>query len=188
MVTRDTGVWSVLCAAALLLGCTVDSKDEGFGDLTASPASGPGPGGSSSAGSASSSGDSSDGGATTSPGDASDSGAADSGGTTSPGDSGSTDGGPAGAPQPDDGMYSHCVTLGDCVGLTTCVLATDTDGFCSAACTDAVSDCDPAPGGTAMPACVAYAAQPVCALDCSGGAQCPGGMSCQVVDANMVCV
>jgi hypothetical protein len=122
-------------------------------------------------------------------------GPADSGDTSTPATS--SDGGSAdastGAPvdeQPDDGMYSACAGVGECIGLTTCVLAGAT-GFCSnAGCADAVADCLPNPSATstASPACVDNGAGlQVCALSCAVGQTCPGGMDCVALGATMVC-
>ncbi|MBC8073233.1 MAG: hypothetical protein IAG13_33230 [Deltaproteobacteria bacterium] len=94
--------------------------------------------------------------------------------------------------QPADGMYSACESAIDCVGLQGCLAVMPTVGFCTnGSCVD-VNTCDASPGGTATPACVAAtlnaAATQVCALDCSGGKTCPGGMECLPLDAAMVCV
>lgn len=125
----------------------------------------------------------------------------DDGGTTTAG-SGDDDGGSSSASgagttggaieQPDSGMYSHCTSAAQCVGLNICVVVAVDDGYCSTTpCTDA-SSCDPSPGGTALPACVdvmvGMAMSTACALDCSGGKTCPGGMICSALGAAMVCV
>jgi hypothetical protein len=99
--------------------------------------------------------------------------------------------------QPADGMYSDCVDASACIGLGTCITFLDAlnmpmDGFCTnIGCTDPSTDCDPSPGGTALPLCVMIdlAGNPdaVCALDCSGGATCPGGMTCRELDQTSVC-
>lgn len=123
------------------------------------------------------------------------SGPADSGDTSPPpaSDSGS-DGGSSGAmpvdEQPEDGMYSACTGVGDCVGLTTCVVVGAT-GFCSnGGCADPVQDCVPNPSATstAPPLCVDNGAGlMVCAVSCAGGQACPGGMECLPLGATMVC-
>lgn len=123
-------------------------------------------------------------------------GPADSGDTSPPPatDSGTGDGGSSGSPpvdeQPENGMYSECMGVGDCVGLTTCVL-TGATGFCSnGGCADPVQDCVPNPSATstAPPLCVDNGAgMMVCALSCAGGQACPGGMECVPLGATMVC-
>lgn len=102
--------------------------------------------------------------------------------------------GSTGAPpvdeQPDNGMYSECAGVADCIGLNTCVLA-GAVGFCSnTGCTDPVAQCDANPGATATapPACVDNGAgQMVCALACAGGQSCPGGMECVALGGTSVC-
>lgn len=109
-------------------------------------------------------------------------------------DSGTGDGGSSGTmpvdEQPENGMYSECAGVGDCVGLTTCVVVGAT-GFCSnGGCADPVQDCDPNPSATstAPPLCVDNGAGlMVCALSCAGGQVCPGGMACMPIGATMVC-
>ncbi|MEM7154774.1 MAG: hypothetical protein AAF799_18130 [Myxococcota bacterium] len=107
-----------------------------------------------------------------------------------------TSGGATGDPadeQPEDGMYSECLTNTDCIGLTSCVLVGGAStGFCtSAGCKAPASDCAANPGATATaaPACVedATGAQ-VCALACSMDATCPLGMECLALGEAMVCV
>ena len=94
--------------------------------------------------------------------------------------------------QPEDGMYSECATVADCIGQTTCVIVPGAPmGFCSHACADAGTDCTPNPGATsnAAPACVDDGnGMQVCALSCDGGLTCPGGMECASLGASMVCV
>ena len=119
---------------------------------------------------------------------------ADSGDTTAPGSDGGS-GGSTGAPpmneQPEDGMYSECAGVGECIGLTTCVMVGAT-GFCSdAGCVDPVTDCAPNPSvtSTAPALCVDNGTGlQVCALSCSGGQTCPGGMECMPLGPTMVCV
>ena len=84
--------------------------------------------------------------------------------------------------QPPDGMYSACEQVTDCVGLTNCQ-----SGFCTRACVDPTMDCDPAPGGTATPACVMFETQTLCALPCDGGETCPTPMACTAVTGGSVC-
>lgn len=185
MTPRRRGLGTIALAVALA-ACTVEGEDVAttFFDPTSNP-SGTQP--------------------TTSVGDteatasASESGgsnasnvSADSGDTQSPPATGSD--GSSGAPpvdeQPEDGMYSECMGVGDCIGLVTCVLVGAT-GFCSnAGCVDPVADCVPNPSATstAPAACVDNGAGlQVCALSCAGGQTCPGGMMCVGLGATMVC-
>ncbi len=125
----------------------------------------------------------------------------DDGGTTmaDSGDDGSgtsaaTDAGTTGGvdEQPDSGMYSHCTSVAQCVGLNICVVVAADDGYCSTTpCTDPTTSCVASPGGTAIPACVdvmvGMAMSTACALDCSAGKTCPGGMICAALGAAMVC-
>jgi len=120
------------------------------------------------------------GGGATSGGDDTASSSDDTGaGDTTGGDEGTT-GGAAG--QPSSGMYSHCLSVSDCdPGFGCLTNDTATDGFCSVLC-EPVGDpsgCDADPGGALEPICtVAGGGESVCALDCSGGQPCPGGMVC----------
>lgn len=114
-------------------------------------------------------------------------------------DSGSDDSSGGGLPtqQPDDGMYSQCGSVVDCIGLTTCLTAIDTggqpiDAFCTAgACTSPLAQCDPTPGGTAVPICLEVDSggvmDTVCALDCSQGQACPTGMNCRTLAGGSIC-
>lgn len=96
--------------------------------------------------------------------------------------------------QPEDGMYSSCDSIVDCIGLTACLTATDTGGqpiepFCTAgACKSPLAQCDPTPGGTAVPICLLTASmETVCALDCSQGQECPDGMDCRTLAGGSIC-
>jgi hypothetical protein len=174
----------VLC---VVVGCTVDAPDKSIGELTAGPvatapssASGDDGG---SGGNESEDGADDDGDGEGSAGDATGSGddaASDSGDT-----------GPAGE-QPASGMYSHCVAVNECVGLSACVTTAADDGFCTRACENPALDCDPSPGGNAPPVCALIIGSPAttsgCALDCSLGQMCPGGMLCATVQGVQVCV
>lgn len=186
------GGWGTPLAVAIVAcACTVDADDgTTIGVVTAGPVSA-GSGSATAAATSTGDGDGTEGSGTEAPSD--DATAGDDATSTGTSDSGGSSTGPMTDPQPADGMYSHCVLINDCVGLTTCVLATDEDGFCSNnGCMDPVADCDPSPGGTATVTCIEYAVQivpeDVCALDCSGGATCPAGMECQDVQGNLVCV
>ncbi len=99
--------------------------------------------------------------------------------------------------QPEDGMYSPCDSVVDCVGLTACLAGTDTagqplDSFCTLGPCDApLAQCDPTPGGTAVPFCLPARSTgglgTVCALDCSAGQQCPEGMQCRPLADASIC-
>jgi hypothetical protein len=183
MHARRRGLGPIALAVALA-ACSVEGEDVAttFSDPTANPSGTPPA--------------TSDAGSEDTSGGASGSGPADTGGTTMPpGTDGSSDGGSSGMPpvdeQPEDGMYSECTGVADCIGLNTCVLVGAT-GFCSnAGCADPVADCLPNPSATATaPAlCVDNGAGlMVCALGCASGQTCPGGMACMPLGATMVCV
>ncbi len=99
--------------------------------------------------------------------------------------------------QPEDGMYSQCVSVVDCIGLTACLTVNDSSGapidpFCTAgSCESPLAQCDPTPGGTAVPICLpvdmAGVMDNVCALDCSMGQQCPAGMECKTLAEGAIC-
>jgi hypothetical protein len=99
--------------------------------------------------------------------------------------------------QPADGMYSMCTAPADCGNVPIfCITDADaTDGFCTeTGCTNPDADCDPSPGGTAMPVCVGPfeiqgADEMGCALSCAGGLVCPTGMVCMnFTDLGMICM
>lgn len=176
--------------------CSVDnSNDDPFGAPTASvtspsttitttvdPSTTEGSGSSESSGSDGTS--TTDGPATTTP---SDSSGPDPVGTSD--DGGSTDDGGGNGMQPQDGMYSPCLTAQEC-GMTPilCITILDammnpTDGFCSeTGCANPAVDCNPSPGGTATPRCMPVTVNDMpsaaCALDCSNGLVCPPPMQC----------
>lgn len=114
--------------------------------------------------------------------------------TASPtsGSGGGSETGPAPDEQPETGMYSECMTVGDCIGQTTCVIVPGAEmGFCSSSCADPGMDCVANPGAssTAAPSCVDDGGGlQVCALACDGGLTCPGGMECLALGGAMVCV
>lgn len=101
--------------------------------------------------------------------------------------------------QPADGMYSMCLQGMDCGNMPNlCIQSVDADmnpidGFCSTTgCSNPAMDCDPAPGGTAVPVCVPITvnamAQMACALNCQG-LVCPTGMMCvNFTDLGMICM
>ncbi len=109
----------------------------------------------------------------------------------------SSSGGPVPSEQPESGMYSDCLALVECIGLTTCMTIVDgaqqpTDGFCTVGgCGDAAADCDASPGGTAQPFCFPIEQDgipdSICALDCSAGKICPAGMECAALSAGSIC-
>ncbi len=106
---------------------------------------------------------------------------------------GSSSGGPP-SEQPEQGMYSPCDSIVDCIGLTACLTATDAGGqpiepFCtSGACKSPLAQCDPTPGGTAVPVCLPTDTMDnVCALDCSQGQECPVGMDCRTLAGGSIC-
>jgi hypothetical protein len=112
-------------------------------------------------------------------------------------DSGESSGGGTPSEQPEDGMYSACGSPIDCIGLTSCLTAIDTggqpiDAFCTdGACNSPLAQCDPTPGGTAVPICLEVDSggvmDTVCALDCSQGQACPAGMNCRTLTGGSIC-
>jgi hypothetical protein len=183
MIARRRGLGPIV-VAVVLAACSVEGEDVAttFFDPTANSSTPP----TTSAGDTEgTSGSSGSGGAN---------GSADSGDSSPPPatESGS-DGGSSGSPpvdeQPEDGMYSECAGVGECIGLTTCVVVGAT-GFCSGGCADPVQDCDinPSATSTAPALCVDNGAGlMVCALGCAAGQTCPGGMECMPLGASMVC-
>lgn len=96
----------------------------------------------------------------------------------------SSDGGPV-TEQPATGMYAHCHAgfLDNCTAdAPTCLhIGGQMQGYCTVlGCANPALDCDPAPGGTAPVYCTGVT-QTLCALDCSGGQQCPLGMTCEAI-------
>lgn len=92
-------------------------------------------------------------------------------------------------PRPSDGMYAACSASAQCEPLDFCVFPSDEDGYCTDICStpDDPSRCDASPGGDASTSCLDIglaSGNRVCALDCSGGASCPGGMRCEAIDTN----
>lgn len=171
----DSGFTSASSASATVsVGTTVPTDDSGGSSES---------GGSTGAGSSSSGGDDTSGGGSTGAGSSS-----SSEGAVDP-----TDG------QPTEGMYAPCLEGTDCGNMTNlCIQSVDADmtpidGFCSTTgCANPATDCDPAPGGTAMPACVPITvnnmAQMACALNCQG-LVCPTGMVCMnFTNLGMICM
>lgn len=94
--------------------------------------------------------------------------------------------------QPEDGVYSHCMSAAECTGANTCITVMKTgDGFCTNMC-EVAGDCPAAPGETAAVVCIPVTTPnlsfSVCALNCSSGEQCPTGMTCSSVQESLVCV
>lgn len=101
--------------------------------------------------------------------------------------------------QPKTGQYSACVEPTDCgFAPHICISIDDAfgeqlSGFCTEiGCLDPVADCDPNPGGTAVPVCIPAPLKGLfetsCALDCSGGGTCPAPMQCFTdLDTGPIC-
>ena len=83
--------------------------------------------------------------------------------------------------QPENGMYSPCLMATECIGQNTCMTVNGT-GFCTTtSCVDPLVDCDPSPGGTAVPVCYPtpdMSGDFLCALSCNAGETCPTPMTC----------
>ncbi len=87
-------------------------------------------------------------------------------------------------PQPNDGLYSHCLLPEECTAPTGCFTITDAmtmkafDGYCTVLCNQ-VGDCGQKLNVPAVQECLPInAMQKVCALKCTGPADCPTGMAC----------
>jgi hypothetical protein len=89
----------------------------------------------------------------------------------------------AGGMQPDEGMYAPCEEPADCIGLGVCA-----EGFCTGECSDAAQDCDPAPGDSAIAACLLLGDTGFCVLDCGGCGTCPAPMECTTFEGDSICV
>lgn len=150
-------------------------------------------------------GDGSSGSGSTSTGDPGSTGAVDSSSGGPPlttgvtADGTSSEGGGGNGMQPADGMYSACEIPEDCGFVPElCITIGDAmnpvGGFCSqTGCANPAVDCDPSPGGTAVPICVPVevdgAADSACALQCMGGLTCPVPMQCvNVTGFGEICV
>lgn len=132
-------------------------------------------------------------------GDSDSSGAADAGGDDAgSGDATedtSGDGGSSGEPPPVD-LWAPCNDDADC-GTSVCVVltagGTPLGGYCSAlSCVDPAPDCGAPPAGTATPICLDIMDEDMqvhsaCALDCSGGASCPPGLTC-IAEVGSLCI
>lgn len=185
-------VWGAAVWIAIAGGCTAEGEDiaTGFGDPTATPTTTP-PIPSDGTETSTSSG-------STSEGSGEDSSTVSSGDPSTSGE-GSTSGSPGSttgpSEQPEDGMYSDCASVGECVGLNACVNGSGEDppdGYCTrTGCADPALDCDPSPGGTAPVGCVELdvngSPASVCALTCNVGEECPAGMQCYPVPGAAIC-
>ncbi len=88
-------------------------------------------------------------------------------------------------PQPDSGLYEHCLSNRICDLPVTdgCFIVYNEeqmpqDGYCTVLCNDVVA-CGPQPNVPATQVCVfATPNQKICALLCTKTEDCPGGMSC----------
>lgn len=105
--------------------------------------------------------------------------------TTTDGDiSGDPPDPPMNDPQPVNGvLYADCSGVNNCNEL--CLELQDEklvkiDGFCSTECAD-VNDCLPAPKGTTAE-CLDAGGVSYCLLPCVTEADCPQGMSCELID------
>lgn len=94
------------------------------------------------------------------------------------------DGGGAGEPgageQPGAGMWSHCTAPDECgPGLGCLTDETFGNGFCSITCDPPgdPSGCGATPG-EAPAVCVEAPGASICAISCTAGQTCPGGMVC----------
>lgn len=93
-------------------------------------------------------------------------------------------------PQPAQGLYSNCFPSEMCVGLNGggCLSLQDADmvkfdGFCTILC-DSAADCVPKPNSPAVTQCLFIDdahTQSACFLQCVGDADCPTGMTCELV-------
>ena len=93
---------------------------------------------------------------------------------------------PAKDPQPANGLYETCLDNTPCEPALTdgCFTITDSmtmkviDGYCTILCAN-VNDCGPKPNAPATQECLNIGpGQNVCALKCTGVADCPTGMAC----------
>jgi hypothetical protein len=96
---------------------------------------------------------------------------------------------PGERPGESDGMYAACGASAECEPLDFCVFPADEQGYCTDLCLapDDPSNCDPSPGGGAAESCLDIGipgGARVCALDCSGGKSCPGGMRCEGIETD----
>jgi len=195
----------MVAGAVLALGCTVDGSSGDFGGVPTASASGP----SQTVGDSDDDDDESEGEEDTesaSSGDGTTGGTAggSTGATMTGGMTGmpmgstgmpmgSTSMGDGGLEQPLDGMYSECMVPEDCaLPNNVCITINMGAGFCTnQGCANPAADCDPTPGGTAVPICFPLELNMMpamsCALDCSAGQICPTGMACAVLEDGSIC-
>jgi len=117
--------------------------------------------------------------ATTGPGAST--GGEDTGGSTSTGPGSEASTGEPLPPQPETSWWSHCIANAGCTDDLVCLLnGAGDDGVCTSLCSPAgdATSCGASPGVSATPSCLIAGMSSVCALDCSGGRSCPGGMLC----------
>lgn len=195
---RGAATWSLAIAALSACAVGEDTSASSYGNPTYSPTTTP-PSGSGSGSDEATSSDTSPADTSTTSGDGDTTAlpADPSTGMATDADTGPQGSGGDNGMQPADGMYSDCLMAAQCVGLNTCVTILDMmdapiDGFCSNnGCQVPATDCDPTPGGTAVPFCMMVTLNDnpdtACALDCAGGATCPGGMMCWDLGGTSVC-
>lgn len=88
-------------------------------------------------------------------------------------------------PQPAAGLYSNCYPTNNCDII--CLELQDAnmvsfDGFCSYLC-QSEADCVPKPNSSAVTKCLNIdAQQKSCFLQCVSDADCPTGMTCELVN------
>jgi hypothetical protein len=95
---------------------------------------------------------------------------------------------PAKDPQPASGLYSNCFPSEMCPGLANggCLSLQDAnmvtfDGFCTILC-NSPADCTPKPNSQAVSQCLFINdTQKTCFLACGTDADCPTGMTCELV-------
>lgn len=91
-----------------------------------------------------------------------------------------------GAPDDDGGDggggWAPCLDGGCGPGMACMAEAPGEPGLCTQPCAplDGAASCPPPPEGDAAPSCITVQGASWCALDCSHGAQCPAGTTCQV--------
>lgn len=86
---------------------------------------------------------------------------------------------------PSDGPWSECSGASCDPGYACIEPMQGAGGVCTVGCVAAgdASACPAAPGEIVAPVCITVQGTPLCALDCSGGLQCPSGSTC-VIDSD----